>query len=60
MTNADGNAGETPPPGSGSQPSEPPSGGYEAPPIEHSQDRPDAGAAQPSYEFAPPDSGAAA
>ncbi|UHJ54338.1 DUF4190 domain-containing protein [Mycolicibacterium fortuitum] len=60
MTNADGNAGETRPPGSGSQPSEPSSGGYEAPPIEHSQDRPDTGAAQPSYGFAPPDSGAAA
>lgn len=54
MTNADGNAGETPPSDSGSQPSEPLSSGYEAPSIEHSQDRPDTGAAQPSYEFAPP------
>ncbi|WP_454791408.1 DUF4190 domain-containing protein [Mycolicibacterium lutetiense] len=54
MTNADGNAGETPPSDPGSQPSEPLSNGYEAPSIEHSQDRPDTGAAQPSYEFAPP------
>ncbi|OBB83462.1 DUF4190 domain-containing protein [Mycolicibacterium peregrinum] len=54
MTNADGNAGETPPSDPGSQPSELSSSGYEAPSIEHSQDRPDTGAAQPSYEFAPP------
>ncbi|MGA5542851.1 DUF4190 domain-containing protein [Mycobacterium sp. NPDC051198] len=57
MTNADGNAGETPPSDSGSQPSELSSSGYEAPSIEHSQDRPDTGAAQPSYEFAPPPPG---
>ncbi|MBU9766233.1 DUF4190 domain-containing protein [Mycobacterium sp. TNTM28] len=53
MTNADGNAGETPP--SGAAPSEPSSGGYEAPSIEQSQDRPQSGPAQPSYEFAPLD-----
>lgn len=46
MTNADGNAGETSP--SGSQPSEPLSGGYEAPSIEQSQHRPQ------SYEFNQP------
>ncbi|MFV8162995.1 DUF4190 domain-containing protein [Mycobacterium sp. 134] len=54
MTNADGNAGETPPSGPGSQPSEPLSSGYEAPSIEHSQDLPHSGQAQPSYEFEPP------
>ncbi len=53
MTNPDGNAGETPPSDPGSQPSEPLSGGYEAPSIEHSQDRPHSGGAQPSYEFGP-------
>ncbi|MGV0811650.1 DUF4190 domain-containing protein [Mycolicibacterium boenickei] len=54
MTNADGNAGETPPSGPGSQPSEPQSSGYEAPPIEQSQDQPQTAPAQPSYEFPPP------
>ncbi|CRZ18148.1 DUF4190 domain-containing protein [Mycolicibacterium neworleansense] len=58
MTNADGNAGETPPSDPGSQPSEPSSSGYEAPSIEHSQDRPDIGGAQPSYEYGPPSYGA--
>lgn len=53
MTNPDGNAGETPPSDPGSQPGEPLSGGYEAPPIEHSQDRPQSSGAQPSYEFGP-------
>jgi hypothetical protein len=53
MTNADGNAGETPPSDPGSQPSEPLSSGYEAPSIEHSQDRPHSGGAQPSYELGP-------
>jgi hypothetical protein len=60
MTNADGNAGETAPSDPGSQPSEPLSSGYEAPPIEHSQDRPDPGAAQPPYEFPSPNSDVAA
>lgn len=54
MTNADGNAGETPPSDPGSQPSEPLSSGYEAPSIEHSQDLPHSAQAQPSYEFGPP------
>lgn len=58
MTNADGNAGETPPSDPGPQPSEPLSSGYEAPPIEHSQDLPHSGQAQPSYEFGPPGYGA--
>lgn len=53
MTNPDGNAGETPPSDPGSQPSEPLSGGYEAPSIEHSQDRPQSGGAQPQYGFEP-------
>ncbi|MED5816068.1 DUF4190 domain-containing protein [Mycolicibacterium sp. 050232] len=53
MTNPDGNAGETPPSDPGPQPSEPLSGGYEAPSIEHSQDRPHDVGAQPSYEFGP-------
>ncbi|WP_135457257.1 DUF4190 domain-containing protein [Mycobacterium sp. DL99] len=53
MTNPDGNAGETPPSDPGSQPSEPLSGGYEAPSIEHSQDQPHSGGAQPSYELGP-------
>ncbi|MCG7609495.1 MULTISPECIES: DUF4190 domain-containing protein [Mycobacterium] len=53
MTNPDGHAGETPPSDPGSQPSEPLSSGYEAPSIEHSQDRPHSGGAQPSYEFGP-------
>lgn len=53
MTNPDGNAGETPPSDPGPQPSEPSSGGYEAPSIEHSQDRPHSGGAQPSYELGP-------
>ncbi|MUL84947.1 MULTISPECIES: DUF4190 domain-containing protein [unclassified Mycolicibacterium] len=57
MTNADGNAGETSPSGPGSQPSEPLSSGYEAPSIEQSQDRPQTGQAQPSYEFGPPSYG---
>ncbi|MGV0806201.1 DUF4190 domain-containing protein [Mycolicibacterium setense] len=53
MTNPDGNAGETPPSDPGPQPSEPLSGGYEAPSIEHSQDRPQSGGTQPPYEFEP-------
>lgn len=53
MTNPDGNAGETPPSDPGSQPSEPSSSGYEAPSIEHSQDRPQSGWTQPSHEFEP-------
>ncbi|KLI04596.1 hypothetical protein ACT17_18445 [Mycolicibacterium conceptionense] len=53
MTNPDGNAGETPPSDPGPQPSEPLSGGYEAPSIEHSQDLPQNAGAQPSYEFGP-------
>lgn len=57
MTNADGNADQTPPSGPGSQPWEPSSGGYEAPSIEHSQDRPQTGPAQPSYEYGPPNYG---
>lgn len=54
MTNPDGKAGETPPSDPGSPPSEPLSSGYEAPPIEHAQDLPDTGLAQPSYEPYPP------
>ncbi|QRY51139.1 DUF4190 domain-containing protein [Mycolicibacterium septicum] len=54
MTNADGNAGETPPSDPGSQPSESLSSGYEAPSIEHSQDLPHSAQAQPSYEFGSP------
>lgn len=49
MTNPDGNAGETPPSGPGTGPSEPSWSGYEAPPIEQSQDQPPAAEAQPSY-----------
>ncbi|OBG87166.1 hypothetical protein A5699_19590 [Mycobacterium sp. E802] len=58
MTNADGNAGETSPSDPGPQPSEPLSGGYEAPSIEQSQDLPQTGQTQPSYEFTPPGYGA--
>jgi Domain of unknown function (DUF4190) len=54
MTNADGNAGETSSSGPGPRPSEPLSSGYEAPSIERSQDRPQTGEAQPSYQFPPP------
>ncbi|WKG02039.1 DUF4190 domain-containing protein [Mycolicibacterium sp. HK-90] len=57
MTNAEGNADQTPPSGPGSQPWEPSSGGYEAPSIEHSQDRPQNEPAQPSYEYGPPNYG---
>ncbi|MGV0745491.1 DUF4190 domain-containing protein [Mycolicibacterium sp. XJ870] len=50
MTNPDGPAGETPPSGT---PSEPSSGGYEAPPIEQSADRPQIGDT-PSPDEPPP------
>ncbi|MDV3124390.1 DUF4190 domain-containing protein [Mycobacterium sp. 21AC1] len=54
MTNPDGNAGETPPSGPGAGPSEPSWSGYEAPPIEQSQDQPPAAEAQPPYpSYAP-------
>lgn len=54
MTNPGGNAGETSPSEPSTGPSEPSSSGYEAPPIEQSQDRPQAGETQPPYDVAPP------
>ncbi|WP_085145842.1 MULTISPECIES: DUF4190 domain-containing protein [Mycolicibacterium] len=53
MTNPGGNAGETSPSEPGTGPSEPSSSGYEAPPIEQSQDRPQGGETQPLYEAGP-------
>ena len=53
MTNPDGNTGDQPISDTGARPTEPASGGYEAPPIEQSQHQPDSAQLQPSYEVPP-------
>ncbi|CDO24832.1 peptidyl-prolyl cis-trans isomerase [Mycolicibacterium mageritense DSM 44476 = CIP 104973] len=53
MTNPDGYSGDQPASEAGAGPSEPSSSGYEAPPIEQSQDQPQTAQTQPSYDTPP-------
>ncbi|WP_396917240.1 DUF4190 domain-containing protein [Mycolicibacterium sp.] len=53
MTNPDGYSGDQPASQAGAGPSEPSSSGYEAPPIEQSQDQPQTAQTQPSYDTPP-------